>query len=72
MNEFLYQSATVTVFYQTGLDEFNEPAIASKTYRNLADNVTAAQLQAAAQAIVGLTDFTYLESVKTQKDLVSQ
>lgn len=70
MNEFGFLSATLTVFYQTGLDEFNEPVIKSTTYRNLGNNVTAHQLETVALAIVGLTDYDYIESVKTQKDSV--
>lgn len=27
MNEFGFLNSTLTVFYQTGLDEFNEPVI---------------------------------------------
>ena len=41
MNEFGFLSATLTVFYQTGLDEFDEPVIKSTTYRNLGNNVSA-------------------------------
>lgn len=70
MNEFGFLSATLTVFYQTGLDEFGEPVIKSTTYRNLGNNVTAQQLETVALAIVGLTDYNYIESVKTQKDSV--
>lgn len=70
MNEFGFLSATLTVFYQTGLDEFDEPVIKSTTYRNLGNNVTARQLETVALAIVGLTDYNYIESVKTQKDSV--
>ena len=72
MNEFSFLSATMTVFYQTGFDEFNEPIIKSATYRNLADNVTATQIEAVAQALVRLTDYNYIESVKTQKVIVTK
>ena len=71
MNEFGFLSATLTVFYQTGLDEFNEPVIKSSTFRNVAMNATAQQLQTVATTIVGLTDYDYIESVKTQKESVT-
>lgn len=71
MNEFGFLSATLTVFYQTGLDEFNEPIIKSSTYRNLEMNATAQQLQTVAAAIVGLTEYDYIESVKTQKESIT-
>ena len=71
MNEFGFLSATLTVFYQTGLDEFNEPIIKSSTYRNLERNATAQQPYTVATTIVGLTDYDYIESVKTQKDSVT-
>ena len=72
MNEFGFLSATMTVFYQTGLDDFNEPVIKTSTYRNVANNVSAAQVEAVAQAIVGLSDYEYIESVKTQKEVVGK
>ena len=72
MNEFGFLSATMTVFYQTGLDDFNEPVIKTSTYRNVTNNVSAAQVEAVAQAIVGLSDYEYIESVKTQKEVVGK
>lgn len=72
MNGFGFLSATMTVFYQTGLDDFNEPVIKTSTYRNVANNVSAAQVEAVAQAIVGLSDYEYIESVKTQKEVVGK
>ena len=72
MNEFGFLSATMTVFYQTGLDDYNEPVIKTSTYRNVANNVSAAQVEAVAQAIVGLSDYEYIESVKTQKEVVGK
>ncbi|MGN7477299.1 DUF1659 domain-containing protein [Solibacillus silvestris] len=71
MNEFGFLSASLSVFFQTGVDEYNEPIIKSATYRNLANNVTAQQLHTVALAIVGLTDYSYIESVKTQKESVT-
>ncbi|MBD8032934.1 MULTISPECIES: DUF1659 domain-containing protein [Solibacillus] len=71
MNEFGFLSATLTVFYQTGVDEFNEPVIKSSTFRNVALNATAQQLHNVATTIVGLTDYDYIESVKTQKESVT-
>lgn len=71
MNEFGYVSATMTVFYNVGLDEFNEPVIKSSTYRNLVEGATATQLQTVAQAIIGLTDYGYVQTIKTQKDLIA-
>ncbi|MEK5080587.1 DUF1659 domain-containing protein [Solibacillus sp. FSL W7-1436] len=71
MNEFGFLNSTLTVFYQTGLDEFNEPVIKSSTFRNLERNATAQQLYTVATTIVGLTDYGYVESVKTQKDTIT-
>ena len=71
MNEFGFLSATLTVFYQTGVDEFNEPVIKNSTFRNVAMNATAQQLHTVATTIVGLTDYDYIESVKTQKESVT-
>ncbi|MEG0471031.1 MAG: DUF1659 domain-containing protein [Solibacillus sp.] len=70
MNPFVFQSATVTVFYQAGVDELGEPVVKGTTYRNLVHTVTGTQIQTAAQALIGLTDFAYIESVKTQKELI--
>lgn len=72
MNDFGFLSSTITVYYQTGLDANDEPVIGSSTYRNVSNNVTAAQIQAVAQALVGLTDYTFIETVKTTKDLVAE
>lgn len=69
MNNFGFMEATMTVFYQTGTDDLNEPIIKSSTYRNVASNVTAAQLTAIATALVGLTDYQYLDTVKTTKEI---
>ncbi|AWE07756.1 hypothetical protein DCE79_10330 [Lysinibacillus sp. 2017] len=71
MNEFGFVSATMAVFYTTGLDEFNEPVIKSTTYRNISPNVSATQMKTVAQALIGLTDYGYVETVKTQKDLIA-
>ena len=71
MNEFGFLSATLTVVYQTGVDEFNEPVIKSSTFRNVAMNATAQQFHTVATTIVGLTDYDYIESVKTQKESVT-
>ena len=71
MNEFGFLSSTLTVFYQTGVDEFNEPVIKSSTFRNVAVNATPQQLHTVATTIVGLTDYDYIESVKTQKESVT-
>lgn len=71
MNEFGFLSATLTVYYQTGLDEFNEPTIKSSTFRNLERNATAQQLYTVGTTIVGLTDYDYIESVKTQKETIT-
>lgn len=71
MNEFGFLSATLTVYYQTGLDEFNEPMIKSSTFRNLERNATARQLYTVGTTIVGLTDYDYIESVKTQKETIT-
>lgn len=71
MNEFGFLSATLTVYYQTGLDEFNEPMIKSSTLRNLERNATAQQLYTVGTTIVGLTDYDYIESVKTQKETIT-
>lgn len=70
MNPLVFQSATMTVFYQAGVDEHGEPAVKGATYRNLVDTATGAQIQTVAQTLIGLTDFPYIESVKTQKDLI--
>ncbi|WP_339171130.1 DUF1659 domain-containing protein [Solibacillus sp. FSL R5-0691] len=71
MNEFGFLTATLTVYFQTGLDEFNEPIIKSSTFRNLERNATAQQLYTVATTIVGLTDYDFIESVKTQKDIIT-
>ncbi len=71
MNDFGFLSSTITVYYEAGLDQNDEPIIKSSTYRNVSNNVTAAQIQAVATALVGLTNYTYLETVKTTKDLVA-
>ena len=71
MNDFGFLSPTITVYYEAGLDQNDEPIIKSSTYRNVSNNVTAAQIQAVATALVGLTNYTYLETVKTTKDLVA-
>ncbi|MER2048796.1 MAG: DUF1659 domain-containing protein [Solibacillus sp.] len=71
MNEFGFLSATLTVYYQTGLDEFNEPMIKSSTFRNLERNATAQQLYTVGTTIVGLTDYDYIEAVKTQKETIT-
>lgn len=70
MNPFVFQAATMTVFYQAGVDEFGEPTVKGTTYRNLIDTATGTQIQTVAQTLIGLTDYPYIESVKTQKDLI--
>lgn len=70
MNNFEFVQATMTVFYQIGTDDLNEPMIKSSTYRNVSSNVTAAQLAATATALVGLTDYLYVDTVKTTKEIV--
>ena len=71
MNGFGFLSSTITVYYETGVDMNEEPIIKSSTYRNVSGNVTAAQIQAVANALVGLTYYKYVETVKTTKDLVA-
>ena len=71
MNDFGFLSSTITVYFETGVDANDDLIIGSSTYRNVSSNVTAAQIQAVATALVGLTNYTYLETVKTTKDLVA-
>lgn len=71
MNEFGFLSATLTVYYQTGLDEFNEPMIKSSTFRNLKEMQQPKELYTVGTTIVGLTDYDYIESVKTQKETIT-
>ena len=70
MKEFGYVSATMTVEYHAGLDESNEPILKSTTFRNIAENVTAAQLHTVAQVLFSLSEHDYVQAYKTQKDLI--
>ena len=70
MKEFGFISATLTVEYHAGLDESNEPILKSKTYHNVVKNASATQLDTVAQALISLTDFSYVQSYKTQKELI--
>lgn len=71
MEDFGFLNSTITVYYETGVDANDDSIIGSATYRNVSNDVTAAQIQAVATALVGLTDYTYLETVKTTKDSVA-
>lgn len=70
MKEFGFVSATLTVEFQAGFDEFNEPIIKSKTFHNVAQSASATQLDTVAQTLISLTDNSYVQSYKTQKDLI--
>ena len=71
MNGFSFINASMTLYFETGVDAFGEPIIESATYRNVLPNASAAQLHAVATALVGLTNHTYIETVKTTRDLVA-
>ena len=70
MKQFGFESATMTVVYQVGLDDFNEPILKSSTFRNIAENISATQLDTVAQALFRLTDNSYVQVYKTEKQLI--
>lgn len=52
-----FESATLKLSYETGVDELGKPVITSKSYRNVRQNLEAAQLASVVQAISGLSSF---------------
>ena len=70
MKQFGFESATMTVVYQAGFDDYNEPILKSATFRNIAENISATQLDTVAQALFRLTDNSYVQVYKTEKQLI--
>lgn len=70
MAVFSFESGSISLVYQIGVDNFNEPVFKATTYRNLKNNATADQVSAVSAAIGNLSADPLFEVIKTQKDLV--
>ncbi len=57
MAAFNFESATLKLNFETGVDEQGKPVLTSKTYRNVRPNLEASKLASVAQAISSLTKY---------------
>ena len=70
MAAFDFLSASVSLTYQIGTDDYNEPVYKATTYRNLHSGVSANELSVACSAIASLTTDSLFEISKSQKELI--
>ncbi|MCP1144953.1 DUF1659 domain-containing protein [Lysinibacillus endophyticus] len=54
MAAYTFESASLKLVFETGMDEFGKPIFSSKTYQNVRPNVQPEQLFAVVQAIASL------------------
>ncbi|MEL3961385.1 DUF1659 domain-containing protein [Lysinibacillus endophyticus] len=55
MASYNFDSASLKLVFETGMDEFGQPIFSSKTYQNLRPNVQPEQLSEVVQAIASLS-----------------
>ena len=70
MAAFDFLSGSVSLTYQIGTDDYNEPVYKATTYRNLHSGVSANELSVACNAIASLTTDSLFEISKSQKELI--
>lgn len=68
MAAYSFQSATLKISYETGVDESGKSILSSKTYNNVRDNVLPDQLLAIVQGIGSLSNYPIVEAVKTEAE----
>lgn len=69
MANLTFDSATLKLVFQAGIDENGDPIINSKTYRNLRSNLTAERLAGVVQALMTLSNnpVLYASTSRTEK-----
>lgn len=70
MPVFTFDQATLKLSFETGIDESGKSIIASKTYRNVRDQVSAVQVFTVVQALAGLTKHHLLYAQKIQTEMI--
>ncbi|NLY78401.1 MAG: DUF1659 domain-containing protein [Lysinibacillus sp.] len=69
MANLTFENAHLKLVFQSGIDEYGDPIVSSKTYRNLRSNVTAEKLAAVVQALMTLSKdpVLYASTSRTEK-----
>lgn len=70
MAQFSFDSASLKVFFETGVDKEGQPIIKAKTFQNVRESATADQIQAVAQAINSLSSFPVLKAQVVRTDTI--
>lgn len=71
MATYQFQSASLILSFDAGVNEKNDTIVKTATYRNVKENASATQLAAVASALGSLSSFTLMDVEKSQKDSVS-
>ncbi|MFP3917309.1 DUF1659 domain-containing protein [Lysinibacillus telephonicus] len=61
-----FESATLKLSYETGVDKLGKTVLTSKTYRNVRPDLDASQLASVVQAISGLSSYPLHEAQQNQ------
>ncbi|MFC5540385.1 MAG: DUF1659 domain-containing protein [Bacilli bacterium] len=69
MANLTFEQGTLKLVYETGVDESGNTILASRTYRNVRNNVTAEQLAGVVQAFIQLSGHPVVQASvsKTEK-----
>ncbi|PYF07358.1 DUF1659 domain-containing protein [Ureibacillus chungkukjangi] len=70
MAAYNFENATLRLSYVTGVDENGKAIITSKTYRNLQENVEAADVLVVAQALSSLSSYDFYLAKKILTEAV--
>lgn len=70
MAQFRFENASLKLFYETGVDEQGKPILASKTYQNIRESVSANQLQAVVNAFGSLSHYPVYQAKVVKTDTI--
>lgn len=71
MAAYQFQSASLVLSYDAGINDKNETIVKTATYRNVKENASAAGLAAVATALGDLSDFTLIDVEKSLKQTIA-
>ncbi len=70
MAVYNFEEANLKLYFETGLDEFGKPQVASKTYRNVRNNVTVDKIASVAQGIASLSKYPLHQAKKSETEAI--
>ncbi|WP_332645448.1 DUF1659 domain-containing protein [Lysinibacillus sp. 54212] len=71
MAAYQFQSASLVLSFDAGVNEENKPIVKKATYRNVKEQASATELAAVATALGSLSELTLIDVEKTQKETIA-